>query len=106
PGFKYIGQGYLPGWLGNICAIALFGVLVLMTLRTRASKRKHNLQTLSAGLESVRLLGIGVLILGFILILNSYQGVQVPVLILLVNLVVFSMIAKQIVFGRHIYAVG
>lgn len=77
-----------------------------MTLRTRASKRKHNLQTLSSGMEVARLLGIGVLILGFILILNSYQGVPVPVLILLVILGVFTVIAKQTVFGRHIYAVG
>ncbi len=106
PEFKYIGQGYLPGWLGNLCAIALFGVLILMTLRTRASKRKHNLQLLSSGMEVARLLGIGVLILGFILILNSYQGVPVPVLILLVILGVFTVIAKQTVFGRHIYAVG
>lgn len=106
PEFKYIGQGYLPGWLGNLCAIALFAVLLVMTFRTRASKRKHDLATLSPTMELVRLIVIGLLILGFVLILNSYQGVPVPVLILLVILGVFTVIARQTVFGRHIYAVG
>lgn len=106
PEFKYIGQGYLPGWLGNLCAIALFAVLLVMTFRTRASKRKHDLATLSPAMEMARLIVIGLLILGFVLILNSYQGVPVPVLILLVILGVFTVIARQTVFGRHIYAVG
>lgn len=104
--FAYLGQGYLPSWLGNLCAVVLFGILILMTLRTRASKRKHNLKIASPVVEIARMLGIGVLILGFILILNSYQGVPVPVLVLLVILGVFTIIAQQTVFGRHIYAVG
>jgi D-xylose transport system permease protein len=99
PGFKYIGQGYLPGWLGNVCAMVI-------TLRTRASKRKHSIQTLTPAMETARLVGTGILILGFILILNSYQGVPVPVLVLLVILGVFTVISRQTVFGRHIYAVG
>ncbi|MDT6941415.1 sugar ABC transporter permease [Brucella pseudogrignonensis] len=104
--FKYLGQGYLPEWFGNVCAMALFAVLILITLRTRASKRKHNLQMLSPAMEIARLVGTGILILGFILVLNSYQGVPFPVLVLLVILGVFTIISRQTVFGRHIYAVG
>ena len=43
---------------------------------------------------------------GFVVTLNSYQGVPVPVLVLLVILGVFTVVGDQTVFGRRIYAVG
>jgi D-xylose transport system permease protein len=39
-------------------------------------------------------------------VLNDYGGIPVPVLLLLGLLAVFSFIATQTVFGRHIYAIG
>ncbi len=106
PGFKFLGQGYLPYWMGNACAFLLFAVLVVVAMRTRAKRASRHLPTASAPAEFGRLAMIGVLILGFILALNSYQGVPVPVLVLLAVLAVFSVIAKATVFGRHVYAVG
>lgn len=106
PGFKYLGQGYLPGWLGNVCAIGLFVLLVAMTLRTRGKRMKHSLPVATPVAEVARLAGIGVLVLGFVLVLNSYQGIPVPVLVLLVVLGLFTVMAKGTVFGRHVYAVG
>lgn len=106
PGFKFLGQGYLPFWLGNACALALFAVLAVVAVRARAKRSARGLPTGSTTAEFGRLAAIGLLILGFILVLNSYQGVPVPVLILLAVLAVFSVIAKATVFGRHVYAVG
>lgn len=106
PGFKFLGQGYLPFWLGNACALALFAVLAVVAVRSRAKRAARGLPTGSTTAESGRLAAIGLLILGFILVLNSYQGVPVPVLILLAVLAIFSVIAKATVFGRHVYAVG
>jgi D-xylose transport system permease protein len=105
-GFKFIGQGYLPGWLGNIGAIALFALLVVLAVRTRANRQKHNLVVSSLPTELGRLVLTGVVILGFVLTLNDYQGVPVPVLILLIILGVFTVIGNKTTFGRHIYAVG
>ena len=45
-------------------------------------------------------------IAGFVVTLNSYEGVPVPVLVLLVILGVFTVIGDRTVFGRRIYAVG
>ena len=42
----------------------------------------------------------------FVHTFNSYEGIPLPVLLLLVLLGVFSYIARQTVFGRRIYAVG
>jgi D-xylose transport system permease protein len=103
---KVIGQGYLPGIMGNGLAAVLFVLLVVMVFRTRAGRKKHALPVPSAAFEGGRLVLIGVMILGFVLTLNSYQGVPVPVLILLVILGLFSIIGNKTVFGRRIYAVG
>ena len=103
---KVIGQGYLPGGVGDVIAAALFVLLVIMAFRTRAGRRKHKLPVSSTAVEIAKLVVIGGVILGFVLTLNSYQGVPVPVLILLVILGVFTVVGDQTVFGRRIYAVG
>jgi D-xylose transport system permease protein len=103
---KVIGQGYLPEIMGNGLALALFAVLVVMALRTRAGRKKHDLPVSSFAVEIGRLVLAGAAILFFVVTLNSYQGVPVPVLILLVVLGLFSILANKTVFGRRIYAVG
>ncbi len=103
---KVIGQGYLPGSVGDGLAAVLFLLLVVTAFRTRAGRMKHALPVSSITVEVARLVAIGAVILGFVLTLNSYQGVPVPVLILLAILGVFTIIGNKTVFGRRIYAVG
>ncbi len=103
---KVIGQGYLPGGLGDGLAAILFVLLVVTAFRTRAGRQKHGLPVSSMVAEVGRLVAIGAVILGFVVTLNSYQGVPVPVLILLVILGIFTIVGNKTVFGRRIYAVG
>lgn len=103
---RYIGQGYLPQWLGDSGGVLLFVVLVVLAFWTRSNRQKHNLVVPSMTAEVGRLLLAGVLIFGFLLALNSYRGVPAPVLVLLVILAVFTIIGNKTTFGRHIYAVG
>lgn len=49
---------------------------------------------------------IGAVLVRFIQTLNSYDGIPVPVMRLLVLLGVFSYVTSQTVFGRRIYSVG
>ncbi len=105
-GLKVIGQGYLPGGIGNILATVVFVILAFLAFRTRSGRIKHKLPVSSMVVEVGKLAAIGLVILGFILTLNSYQGVPVPVLILLVILGAFTVIGNKTVFGRRIYAVG
>lgn len=30
---KYIGKGYLKGWIGNVCEIEMFKVIVMIKIR-------------------------------------------------------------------------
>jgi D-xylose transport system permease protein len=103
---RFIGQGYLPGAIGNVLAVALFALLALLAFRTRAGRVKHKLPVSSMPVEFLKLAITGAVIAGFVVTLNSYQGVPVPVLILLAILGVFTVIGDRTVFGRRIYAVG
>jgi D-xylose transport system permease protein len=103
---KFIGQGYLPGSIGNVLAVALFVMLALLAFRARAGRVKHKLPVSSMPVEVLKLVITGAVIAGFVVTLNSYQGVPVPVLILLVILGVFTIVGDRTVFGRRIYAVG
>ncbi|MDR3495697.1 MAG: sugar ABC transporter permease [Ancalomicrobiaceae bacterium] len=103
---KFVGQGYLPEGIGDVFAVALFAVLVVLALRTRSGRVKHALPVPSMGFEIGKLAVIAAVIIGFVLTLNSYQGVPVPVLILLFILGIFTVVGNSTVFGRRIYAVG
>ena len=103
---RFIGQGYLPESIGSILAVVLFALLAFLAFRTRAGRIKHKLPVSSKPVETLKLVITGAVIAGFVVTLNSYQGVPVPVLVLLVILGVFTVIGDRTVFGRRIYAVG
>jgi D-xylose transport system permease protein len=104
--FKLIGQGYIPATIGYLIAVALFVFLVYQTMRSRANRTKYALAVPPVWQDGTKLVAAGAVILGFVVTLNSYQGVPIPVLLLLVVLGIFSFMATQTVFGRRIYAIG
>ena len=81
-------------------------LLAFLAFRTRAGRIKHKLPVSSRPVEVLKLVITGAVIAGFVVTLNSYQGVPVPVLVLLVILGLFTVIGDRTVFGRRIYAVG
>lgn len=78
----------------------------VLAWRQRATQVHHNLPVTATWRLAFRVALVGMVLAGFISTLNSYEGIPLPVLILLVLLGVFSYIARQTVFGRRIYAVG
>jgi D-xylose transport system permease protein len=102
----YLGQGYLSPGFGTGLGVALFVVTVLLTWRQRSNRLQHKLPVPALWRESLRVVFIGAILLAFVRTLNSYDGIPVPVLLLLVLLGLFSYITSQTVFGRRIYSVG
>ncbi|MDR3412174.1 MAG: sugar ABC transporter permease [Formivibrio sp.] len=105
-GLIAFGQGYLPDLMGNVLAVALMIVLVVVSFRSRANRRNYNLSVAPLWQDVLKLVMIGAVIAGFVITLDSYQGIPIPVFILLIILGVFSFVARSSVFGRRIYAVG
>jgi D-xylose transport system permease protein len=101
-----LGQGYVTPVLGVALGVALFVLACVLTWYQRRNFALHQLPVRAAWYDGLRVLGIGVVLAGFVYLLNSYQGIPLPVLLLLALLGVFTYIATQTVFGRRIYAVG
>ncbi|CAH0446704.1 Xylose transport system permease protein XylH [Ralstonia syzygii subsp. syzygii] len=101
-----IAQSFVPAWLAWSLATAIVVLSVVLTLRRRAERARLSLSLPPMWADALKLLAIAAAALGFVAVLNQANGVPLPVLILLVMLAVFSYVATQTVFGRHVYAVG
>ncbi|HEX7645340.1 MAG TPA: sugar ABC transporter permease [Burkholderiaceae bacterium] len=101
-----LGQGYLPPELGIALGVALAVLAAVLTWRQRHSLASHKLSVPPLWRDALRLAAIAGVLFLFVRTLNSYEGIPLPVLLLLVLLGIFSYIATQTVFGRRIYAVG
>ena len=91
--FLYVGQAYVPKPLGWIIGALMAAALLATGLRggrARALSRA----------------GFALLVLGFTAVMNAYQGIPVPVLLLLALAAFFSGVAHHTRFGRHLYAIG
>ncbi|SEN54423.1 xylose ABC transporter membrane protein [Duganella sp. CF517] len=102
----HLGQGYLSPQMGVVLGVGLFILGAVLTWRQRASLARHGLPVPPMWRDGLRLAAIGVVLFAFVRTLNSYEGIPLPVLLLLALLGVFSYVATQTVFGRRIYAVG
>jgi len=103
---QVLGQGYLPVPAGLALGLGLFALSVVLSWRQRAMLARNKLAVPGVWRDVLRVALIGAVLAGFVTTLNSYQGIPLPVLMLLVLLGIFSYVARQTVFGRRIYAVG
>ncbi|SHG73625.1 sugar ABC transporter permease [Massilia sp. CF038] len=102
----FLGQGYLSPSLGIGLGIVLFILAVGLTWRQRGNLARHSLPVPPLWRDGVKLAAIAAVLFAFVRTLNTYEGIPLPVLLLLLLLGIFSYLASQTVFGRRIYAVG
>ena len=91
--YLYFGQAYLPRGMGWI----LTGILGLVWVWVAAKSR---------GLDRWKWAGLIFLSLGFTAVMNAYNGIPFPVLLMLILAGAFSLVANRTPFGRHLYAIG
>lgn len=104
--FKAIGQSYISpqtGWI--LAGIAILFILAI-ALRRAQSQKTFGLGEANYGGEVLKsILPIGGIVL-FIYVMNSYQGIPIPVLILLAVALLGVFITNFTTFGRYLYAIG
>ncbi|MBC7900381.1 MAG: sugar ABC transporter permease [Saprospiraceae bacterium] len=104
--FKMIGQGNLPlnyGWL--LAAAAILFVLFMAYQSARAVK-EYGLGEANYKGELIKsIIPVGGIVI-FIWVMNSYQGVPIPVLILLAVALFGAFLMNSTTFGRYLYAIG
>jgi D-xylose transport system permease protein len=104
--FYYLGKGYLEKKFGIIFAVFVALILVYLQWNRRKNKLKYNFEVLPLKLEISKIVFSVVLLISFVMILNAYRGIPIPLLVLTLFLAIFIFITNKTTFGRHIYAIG
>lgn len=106
PSFSIIGQGYLPDILGWIIATIAIIVIVVSTLKSRKSKEKYKIEMPSITMDILKMVTLSLFVFVTTFIFNSYQGIPIPVLILISLAILFYFIANNTTYGRSVYSIG
>ncbi|MEV5971529.1 multiple monosaccharide ABC transporter permease [Streptomyces sp. NPDC051921] len=89
-----------------VLGVVLIAVVIRQEVRDRRRQSAYALDVLPAGLFAVKLAALTASVLIFTLLLASYKGAPVVLLILAVLLVGFGYLMRNAVIGRHVYAIG
>lgn len=104
--FSFIGQGYLSkGISWAVTAVASVLILVFM-MKNRSEKQRYGIGQKPFAAELASKLAAIVLLCIVTFLLNMYQGIPVPVIILAVLTVLFNFVANKTTYGRNVYAIG
>ncbi|NLD37546.1 MAG: sugar ABC transporter permease [Desulfatiglans sp.] len=102
-----IGQGYIPKDIGMILAILVVISVFAFILWGRGQKFKYGFERYSITKDLFKASLISAIVLFYVLyIANGYEGIQNPVLLMVIILMIFTYLTNNTRFGRYIYAYG
>jgi D-xylose transport system permease protein len=93
PPFLRVGQAYIPPTVGWVLAGGLAAAFLVAAFRGAPAARWPRV-------------GLAVLPLLITAVMNGYEGIPLPVLIVLVLAAVYSVMGEHTPFGRRLYAIG
>ncbi|GAB3167377.1 multiple monosaccharide ABC transporter permease [Streptomyces incanus] len=113
-GLQTTANGFLPEVgpdtnyhnLTLLLGLGLIALVVLQEVRDRRRQQEFALDVLPAKLFLLKLVALTAAILTVTLLLASYKGAPIVLLILGALLVGFGYVMRNAVIGRHIYAIG
>ncbi|MFD2670763.1 sugar ABC transporter permease [Marinicrinis sediminis] len=103
---RFMGQSYVDKNIGYLLAIAAFVILVFLQIRRRQSRVKYGFDVAPYLILFGKLAFFGIFIGGFVYLMNDYKGIPVPFILVIILAIIFTFIAKNTIFGRHVYALG
>ncbi|MEU3251653.1 multiple monosaccharide ABC transporter permease [Streptomyces sp. NPDC006997] len=113
-GEQKVGNGFLPEVgpdtnyhnLTLLLGIVLIAAVVFQEVRDRKRQQEFSLDVLPRNLFLLKLVAITAAILTVTMLLASYKGTPIVLLVLGVLVVGYSYVMRNSIFGRHIYAIG
>ncbi|MFE2535933.1 multiple monosaccharide ABC transporter permease [Streptomyces sp. NPDC059371] len=113
-GLQKMGNGFLPevGPTTNyhnitlLLGLAVIVFVVLQEVRDRKRQQEFSLDVLPAKLFLLKLVALVAAVLTVTMMLASYKGAPIVLLILGALVVGYGYMMRNAVFGRHIYAIG
>lgn len=106
PAFSQISQGYLPPEAGWLVAAVVVLLLFFSMFNNRQKKRRYGFELSPFYLDLLRTMLFAGLVVAYVWIVNQYNGVQIPVLLLAIVAVVVGYVSNNTRFGRYAYAIG
>jgi D-xylose transport system permease protein len=106
PIFKTIGQGNITPNSGWVLAFAGILFLLFMAYRRAQAQKTYGLGEANVGGEMLKSVLPVAVIIGFIYVMNSADGVPIPVLIFAVVALFGVFVTNSTTFGRYLYAIG
>jgi D-xylose transport system permease protein len=114
--FMLVGQGYLPtlspaeeGQIHDTSlyfSLALIAACVIAGMRRRAARVKYGFSVLPLRFEVARLVLASAAIGAFSFIMVIYAGIPWSVILVIALALIFTFVANNTTFGRHLYAIG
>lgn len=113
-GLQKVANGFLPEVgpetnyhnLTLLLGLALIAFVVLQEVRDRKRQQEFSLEVLPRNFFLLKLVALVAAVLVATLLLASYKGAPIVLLILGVLVVGFGYVMRNAIVGRHIYAIG
>ncbi|MEV7685418.1 multiple monosaccharide ABC transporter permease [Streptomyces bungoensis] len=113
-GLQKIGNGFLPEVGPNtnyhnitlLLGLVLSVAVVWQEVRDRSRQQEFSLEVLPTRLFLLKLVALVAAILALTLLLASYKGAPIVLIVLGALVVGYGYVMRNAVFGRHIYAIG
>ncbi|MHC3472171.1 multiple monosaccharide ABC transporter permease [Streptomyces sp. 7R007] len=113
-GLQKLGNGFLPEVgpdtnyhnLTLLLGLVLLAFVVFQEIRERKREQAFSLDVLPRNAFLLKLAAIAAAIVAVTMLLASYQGAPIILIILGVLVVGYGYVMRNAVFGRHIYAIG
>lgn len=106
PGFSFIAQGYLPPVVGWVIGIIVVAAIFLTMFNDRRTKVKYGFKLKPLMQDVLKSAFFSVVVIIYVYIVNQYNGVQFPVLLLALTVIIVSYVSTNTRFGRYAYAIG
>ncbi|MCK6624384.1 MAG: sugar ABC transporter permease [Anaerolineae bacterium] len=106
PAFSVIAQGYLPVWAGWVLAVIVVAGLLYTTFNNRRKKRRYGFDLTPLYLDMLRTGLFAGAVIVYVYVVNQYNGVPIPVLLLAITATVMAYVSNNTRFGRYAYAIG
>ncbi|MFF4499624.1 multiple monosaccharide ABC transporter permease [Streptomyces sp. NPDC001401] len=113
-GLQKLGNGFLPEVgphtnyhnLTLLLGFVLLAFVIYQEIRDRKREQEFSLAVLPRNAFLLKLVAIAAAVLAVTMLLASYQGAPIILIVLGVLVVGYGYVMRNAVFGRHIYAIG
>ena len=104
--FEILGQSYIPKSLSYIIVIIYIGYMIYSKYSERKAKTVNGIEVPTLREDLTGIIISGILMFFGVIILNSYEGIPTPVLLMGLLIAVFSFVSNKTAYGRIVYAIG